>query len=37
MVQVATALSEVTVNASMCCEIQKLVEDIKSSSSDFVI
>ena len=37
MVQVTTALSEVTVNASVCCKIRKLVEDIKCSSSDFVI
>jgi len=37
MVQVTTALPAVAVNASVCCEIQKLVGDIKSSSSDFVI
>jgi len=37
MVQVTTALPAFAVNASVCCELQKLVEDIKSSSSDFVI
>ena len=37
MVQVTTALPAVAVNASVCCELQKLVEDIKISSSDFVI
>ena len=37
MVHVTTALTAVAVNASVCCEIQKLVEDIKSSSSDFMI
>jgi len=37
MVQVTIALPAVAVNASLCCELQKLVEDINISSSDFVI